>query len=369
MWGIYLADVFDNLVLIKECADGEALLEPVPLRPVARPRIVPTTVQPERKDAAISILDIYAGPGLAGVPRGTVKQLRVFTYHFAYHNMGGQTNRVGLDGPWDIKRIMGTVPVEKDGSVYFRVPANTPVSVQPLDADGQAVQLMRSWMSAMPGETLSCVGCHDHQNSSPPVGRTIALSKPPAEITPWHGPVRGFSFVREVQPVLDQWCVGCHDGKADSKHGPIPDFRAAPPVHPAGGDANYNNSTQFTPAYLALRSYVRGHTIESDMHLLTPCEFSADTTELMQLLRAGHHGVRPDAEAWDRLITWIDLNTPAHGTWSEIVGANKVNSQRDRRREMLKQYAQRDEDPEDTGTAPAIATTRHRPCRRHGLAV
>ena len=352
-WGIYLADVFDNLVLIKECADGEALLEPVPLRPVARPRIVPTTVQPERKDAAISILDIYAGPGLAGVPRGTVKQLRVFTYHFAYHNMGGQTNRVGLDGPWDIKRIMGTVPVEKDGSVYFRVPANTPVSVQPLDADGQAVQLMRSWMSAMPGETLSCVGCHDHQNSSPPVGRTIALSKPPAEITPWHGPVRGFSFVREVQPVLDQWCVGCHDGKADSKHGPIPDFRAAPPVHPAGGDANYNNSTQFTPAYLALRSYVRGHTIESDMHLLTPCEFSADTTELMQLLRAGHHGVRPDAEAWDRLITWIDLNTPAHGTWSEIVGANKVNSQRDRRREMLKQYAQRDEDPENTAGAPA----------------
>jgi len=348
-WGIYLADVFDNLVLLKECENGDALLEPVPLRPVVRPRIVPTTVQPERKDATISILDIYAGPGLAGVPRGTVKQMRVFTYHFAYHNMGGQTNRVGLDGPWDIKRIMGTVPVEKDGSVYFRVPANTPVSVQPLDADGQALQLMRSWMSAMPGETLSCVGCHDHQNSSPPAGKTLALSKPPAEITPWHGPVRGFSFVREVQPVLDRWCVGCHDGKNDPKHGPIPDFRAAPPVHPNAGDATYNNSTQFTPSYLALRCYVRGHTIESDMHLLTPCEFSADTTELVQLLRASHHGVKPDAEAWDRLITWIDLNTPAHGTWSEIVGPDKVTAQRDRRREMLKQYAQRDEDPEDTG--------------------
>jgi len=353
-WGIYLADVFDNLLLVKESADASALLEPVPLRPVERPRIVPSTVQPEHKEATVSMLDVYAGTGLAGVPRGTVKQLRVFTYHFAYHEMGGQTNRVGLDGPWDIKRVLGTVPVEADGSAYFRVPANTPISVQPLDGDGQALQLMRSWMTAMPGETLSCVGCHDRQNLSPPTAKSIALAKKPASITPWYGPERGFSFVREVQPVLDRLCVGCHDGKTVPGHSAALDLRAAPPVHPQAGNASYNNSTQFTPAYLALRSYVRGHTIESDLHLLTPCEFSADTTELVQMLRAGHHGVKLDAEAWARLITWIDLNTPAHGTWTEIVGANKVNSQRDRRREMLKRYAQRDEDPEaiDTAAAP-----------------
>ena len=345
-WGLYLADVFDNLVLIKECADGAALLEPVPLRPTVRPRSMPSAVRPDQREATISMLDVYAGTGLAGVPRGTVKQLRVFTYHFAYHEMGGQTNRVGLDGPWDIKRVLGTVPVEPDGSAYFRVPANTPISVQPLDDDGQALQLMRSWMTAMPGETLSCVGCHDRQNSSPPTAKSLALAKPPASIKPWYGPERGFSFVREVQPVLDRLCVGCHDGTNAAGHAAVPDLRAAPPVHPQAGDAGYNNSTQFTPAYLALRSYVRGHTIESDLHLLTPCEFCADTTELVQLLRAGHHGVKLDAEAWDRLITWIDLNTPAHGTWTEIVGANKVTAQRDRRREMLKRYAQRDEDPE-----------------------
>ncbi|MEI7900172.1 MAG: SUMF1/EgtB/PvdO family nonheme iron enzyme, partial [bacterium] len=355
-WGIYLADVFDNLVLIKESAGGNALLEPIPFRPRVRPPVVPSKVKPERKDALVSILDLYSGPGLAGVPRGTVKQLRVFTYHFAYHGMGGQINRVGLDGPWDVKRIMGTVPVEADGSAFFRVPANTPISIQPLDADGQALQLMRSWMTAMPGENLSCVGCHDPQNSTPPVAKGRALSKPPAEITPWHGPARGFSFVREVQPVLDRFCVGCHDGAAGPGRAATPDFRAAPPVHPQAGDPAYNNGTQFTPAYLALRSYVRGHTIESDMHLLTPCEFSADTTELVQMLRAGHHGVKPDAAAWESLTTWIDLNTPAHGTWTEIVGADKVNAQRDRRREMLKRYAQRDEDPEAvSGPVPASA--------------
>ena len=355
-WGIYLADVYDNLVLISESPDNNALLEPIPLRPRERPPVVPSKVQPDRKDALVSILDIYAGPGLAGVPRGSVKQLRVFTYHFAYYDMGGHINRVGLDGPWDVKRIMGTVPVEADGSALFRVPANTPISIQPLDGNGQALQLMRSWMTAMPGETLSCIGCHDQQNSTPPGTKGLALLKPPAVITPWYGPERGFSFVREVQPVLDRLCVGCHDGKTTPGQPVMLDLRAAPPVHTKAGDPTYNNGTQFTPAYLALRSYVRGHTIESDMHLLTPCEFSADTTELVQLLRAGHHGVKLDVEAWDRLTTWIDLNTPAHGTWTEIVGAQKVKAQRERRREMLIRYAQRDEDPEAiSGPAAAIA--------------
>jgi hypothetical protein len=165
-WGIYLVDVFDNLTLIKE-VPGYALLEPIPFRPTQRPPEVPEKVDTSRQDAVVYLMDVYTGGGLRDVPRGTIKKLRLFTYHFAYHGMGGQVNRIGYDGPWDIKRIMGTVPVEADGSAMFRVPANTPISVQPLDADGKAVQLMRSWFTAMPGEVLSCVGCHERQNSTP----------------------------------------------------------------------------------------------------------------------------------------------------------------------------------------------------------
>ncbi|MCP4452914.1 MAG: formylglycine-generating enzyme family protein, partial [Planctomycetes bacterium] len=146
-WGIYLVDVFDNLLLIKEVPEY-ALLEPMPFRPTPRPLEVPEKVDTSRQDAVVYLMDVHAGPGLKDVPRGTVKQLRLFTYHFAYHGMGGQTNRVGYDGPWDIKRIMGTVPVEADGSAMFRVPANTPISVQPLDEEGKAIQLMRSWFTA-----------------------------------------------------------------------------------------------------------------------------------------------------------------------------------------------------------------------------
>jgi len=344
-WGIYLVDVFDNMTLIKEL-DGYVLLEPVPLRRTPRPPVAPPRVEPDRRDAVVYMADVYAGGGLEGIPRGTVKALRLFTYHFAYYGMGGHLHRIGLDGPWDVKRIMGTVPVEEDGSALFRVPANTPVSVQPLDAEGRALQLMRSWMTAMPGERLSCVGCHVCQNQTPPAQATQAARRAPSAIKPWYGPTRGFSFVREVQPVLAAYCVGCHDGTPREDGLTIPDLRDQPLVHPQAASDHYNKAVKFPPAYLALRRLVRGHTIESDMHLLPPGDFHADTTHLVQMLAKGHHGVALNREAWDRLDTWIDLSAPAHGTWHEIVGEAKVNAHRDRRRELLERYAGIDEDPE-----------------------
>jgi hypothetical protein len=85
----------------------------------------------------------------------------VFTYHFGYQQIAGIDHRVGADGPWEVKRVLGTVPVQPDGSALFRIPAKTPISTHPLDANAQALQFMRTWMTAMPGKTLSCVGCHE----------------------------------------------------------------------------------------------------------------------------------------------------------------------------------------------------------------
>jgi len=157
LWGIYLVDVFDNMVLIKEI-EGEALLEPIPLRKTPKPPVIPDRVDLSRSDGLVYISDIYAGPGLKGIPRGAVKSLRLFTYHFGYDKLAGINHRVGADGPWEPKQVLGTVPVEPDGSAFFRVPARTPISLQPLDESGRALQLMRSWMTAMQGEFVSCNG-------------------------------------------------------------------------------------------------------------------------------------------------------------------------------------------------------------------
>jgi len=108
---------------------------------------------------------------------------------------------------------------------YFIVSANTPISIQPLDEEGAALQLMRSWTTAMPGEVASCVGCHEKQNSVPPSQDTLAAKRAPSRIEPWHGPVRGFSFALDVQPVLDKYCVCCHDGSRREDGQTIPDLR------------------------------------------------------------------------------------------------------------------------------------------------
>jgi len=356
LWGIYLVDVFDNMLLLAELP-GNVLFEPIPFRKTVRPPAIPSRIDTSRKDGVMYMTDVYGGRGLGGVPKGAVKKLRIFGYQFAYHGMGGQINRVGLDGPWDVKRIMGAVPVEPDGSALFTVPANTPISIQPLDADGRAIALMRSWATVMPGETQACIGCHESQNDAPGTTPTAASRRKPSQIKPWYGPTRGFSFKREVQPVLDEYCIGCHSGEPRKDNKTIPDFTSRPAVNPKAASGAYNNGTKFTPSYMALRSYVRAATIESDMHMLDPYEFHASSTALVQMLDKGHKNVKLDAEAWDRIITWIDLNAPAHGSWMEVVGDRPVSNQKARRLAMLKLYASIDEDLENIAPEPAKVTT------------
>ncbi|MFH1266998.1 MAG: formylglycine-generating enzyme family protein, partial [Planctomycetota bacterium] len=346
LWGIYLVDVFDNMLLVKE-EPGYALLEPIPLKKTPRPPVIPQNVDPARKDAVVYLGDVYTGRGLKGIPRGTVKSLRVFTYHFAYQGMVGNPNTIGIDGPWDIKRVLGTVPVYEDGSAKFRVPANTPIALQPLDAEGKAVQLMRSWMTAMPGETLQCAGCHESRNSAPPSAASVAVNRPPHEIRPWYGQVRGFSYRREVQPVIDRHCIDCHDGADRSDGLEIPNLRGDQNVTDYASVLSWQRNAdagRFSVGYAELHRFVRRPGAESDYHVLEPMEFHADTTELVQMLRKGHYGVQLDSEAWDRLVTWIDLNCPFHGTrHEELVDPGQ---QRRRRRELLKQYANVEDDPE-----------------------
>jgi len=331
-WGIYLVDVFDNMLLLKE-EPGYCLLEPVPFRKTARPPVIPDRVDLKAKDALVYLVDVYTGQGLEGVPRGAVKNLRLYEFHYGYPNMGGHKH-IAVEGAWDVHRILGTVPVYEDGSAFFRVPANTPIAIQPLDSQGRAIQLMRSWFTAMPGESVSCVGCHEKQNQVAPSRQTIAALQEPVHITPWFGPRRGFSFKREVQPVLDKYCVGCHDGSPGPAGQPRPDLRAK----------EKNGWANFTPSYLALHPYVRRPGPESDYHVLPAYEYHADTSELIQMLKKGHYNVRLDQEAWERLYTWIDLNVPDHGTWGEHQG---VPRQFDERRLQMRQlYAYRDENPE-----------------------
>lgn len=348
-WGLYYADVHDNLIKLYD-DPGYAVLEPNVIQRRPTPPVIPDRVDLSQDEATVYLQNIHAGPGLEGVPRGTVKQLRVISYHFGYRGLAG-SDKIGYGGPWDGMRIEGTVPLEADGSAMFKVPANTPLAVQPLDDEGKAVQLMRSWFTAMPGETLSCVGCHESPAEATGIASAATL-KPPREIKPWYGPARGFDFAREVQPVLDSHCVSCHDGQQampdlrpeemveNQRSWPIgyPDRLTPEMKRDTGGRMTY------TPAYDALIHYIRRPGIEDDVSLLTPGEYHADTSPLIQMLRKGHQGVQLDEEDWDRIVTWIDLNGPCHGTWGDVYPI--PNNGHKRRMELRARYGGPPADPE-----------------------
>jgi len=328
-WGIYLVDVFDNMLLL--CAEpGVCMLEPVPFRKTKTPPLIAERVNLDRKYATLYVSDIYAGDGLKRVARGAVKKLRLFSFDYGYHRLANHTY-IGREGPWDVHRIMGTVDVEPDGSATFHVPANTPIALQPLDEEGKALQLMRSWLVGMPGEYLSCVGCHENNRDAPPARPSMASKKKPQRIQPWYGPARGFSFRREVQPVLDKYCIGCHNGQ--------PGKKGRRPV-----DMRDNGGKGFSPGYNVLQAHVRRPGPEGDYHMYPPTEYDADTSPLIQMLKKGHNGVKPDREAYERLYTWIDLNVPYYGTWGEFRAI--PNDQRRRRADMRKLYAGVDDDYE-----------------------
>ncbi|MDP6542785.1 MAG: SUMF1/EgtB/PvdO family nonheme iron enzyme [Phycisphaerae bacterium] len=388
--GIYLMDVFDNGLEL--CSvEGRVLLEPTPWKKRTRPPVIPDKTDPKATTGTVVLNNVYFGRGTKGVPKGTIKSLRIYSYNYAMRRMGGQSDRVGMDGPWDVRVIHGTVPVEDDGSANFTVPAMTPLAIQPLDAEGKAVQLMRSWFTCRPGEVLSCIGCHEDPNTVPEPKIVKAAKRQPSKITPWYGPVRGFSFNREVQPALDKYCISCHNAKTTVKdssgraianltlrpdivvrgHGAFRKTKSPPQTlvqqidapllykdQMAQSKGKIYGGMHFSPAYLELFRFARSATLESDLHLLTPYDYHADQTKLVQMLKKGHHGVRLDKEAWDRIITWIDLNTPAHGTWQEVTKPEYPQSYGKKRAELMKKYGGIDFDPETAFVLPKEGAVR-----------
>ncbi|MBT3200980.1 MAG: SUMF1/EgtB/PvdO family nonheme iron enzyme [Phycisphaerales bacterium] len=360
LWGVYLVDIYDNIVLISE-TDSFATNEPIPFAKAKKPPVLVDRTVPGAKEGVVYITDIYAGEGLKGLPRGSVKSIRLFAYHFAYIHAGSH-EAIGIESSWDAKRLLGTVPVAADGSAVFKVPANTPIAIQPLDKNGASLQLMRSWFTAMPGEVVSCIGCHENQNDVPPVHKSSASRSKPVAIS---GKARNFSFLREVQPVLDRKCIGCHDGKKPGRPN-FDDITGKTVTYPRRPT---ERGGAFSASYLALNPYVRRPGPESDYHLLTPMEYHSSTSVLTQMLTKGHHNVKLTSDEWMTINSWIDLNAPFWGTWADAHRnwgnvfhrnwAHRAKSEADHlaliaksqalRKRLQKEYANIDEDYEDDG--------------------
>jgi len=186
--------------------------EPRPLVPRPREPVIQPRAKPEDTSGRMLLADVNHGRNMTGVKVGEIKKLLVLeTLPMPVHYTGGM-EPISYGGTFTLERILGTVPVESDGSAYFEVPAMRSVFFVALDENDMAVKRMQSFTSVQPGEMMSCVGCHEHRSQTPRADfhTTLAVRKPAAKIEPICDVPEVFDFPRDVQPVLNALCTDCH---------------------------------------------------------------------------------------------------------------------------------------------------------------
>lgn len=306
--GLYLLDMFGNEILLH--AEGPGCYDPMPIRPRPRPPVIPARRDFENRSGYFYVQDVYQGTHMAGVKRGSVKWLRVIESpekrFWTKPAWGGQ----GTESPamnwhdFGNKRILGTVPVEADGSAYFEVPADRFVFFQLLDEDGMMIQSMRSGTMVQSGERASCIGCHDERRRAPavPGGGMLALRRPPSQLSGWHGPPREFNYLAEVQPVLNKHCVRCHDyGKEAEKI-----INLAP-----------DRDLVFNTAYNELWRKKFIHVAGAGSADTQPARaWGSHASKLGQTAQRWFKQGKMTREDFERIVTWIDLNAPYYPSYA-----------------------------------------------------
>lgn len=312
-FGIYVIDRYGNReILYMDPVYG--CMAPTPFRRSDPPPVLPDLTRPGVDSGCFIMLDVYRGLE-PNVKRGRVRWLRVVEE--VRHDLSSNPNFDHADfmkwyvSPVDVcaspfgwptytaKAPLGLVPVEEDGSANFIAPAGKVLYFQALDEDYNELQRMRSVVQLQPGETRTCVGCHEPRNSAPPVGYTKALTKPPHRIAPHPWGDRPFSYSEVVQPVLDAKCVRCHNGSETAKL----DLRGT------------LDADRVPASYRTLLSQGWVHIVDCGWNSggcekREPLTFGTVKSRLWTILQQGHYDVELTWEEMLRIKTWTDLNCP-----------------------------------------------------------
>jgi len=313
--GIYLLDISGNETLL-HAEDGTGCYDPMPLARRMCPPIIPSRRDFENKPGYFYVVNVYDGTHMEGVKPGAVRFLRVvesppkpYWTHKAWGGQGVHCPAMNWHG-FENKQILGTVPVEADGSACFEVDCDKFVYFQLLDENGMMIQSMRSGTTIQSGETAGCVGCHDSRLSAAPLaGKTpLAMRREPSRLQGWYGPQRPFSYMTEVQPVFDRHCVSCHDyGKE------------------AGKKLNLaaDRTNTFNTSYNELwrKGYIKAIGA-GPSQIQNAYSWGSHKSKLVEVIRQGHEDLQLDTESMDRIVTWIDINAPYYPSYSSAYPDN-----------------------------------------------
>jgi hypothetical protein len=290
----------------------EMLHDPRVIRRRPREPVMPPRSDLRETTGRLVLADIYHGRDMQGVKPGTIKKLLVLEQLVKPISFGGAQQGISMNGAYTIKRVLGTVPVEPDGSAYLEVPALRSLYFASLDEQGTAVKRMRSYLTVMPGETLGCVGCHEKRTDTARLNRQgipLAMSRPPSRPEPFSSLPDVIDYPRDIQPILDKHCVKCHSSEK-------PEGRVV-----LTGDHN----EWFSQSYYALFSskQVSDTWGYDDMGCdrtgsYPPYSLGSPASALMKNIDGSHYDAKPSAQEQRLVQLWIDTGALYSGTYAVL---------------------------------------------------
>lgn len=297
---LYTVDVDGKEKLLYQ-DDEQSCFDPMPLSTRFKPREIPTARKFDASPGYFYVQNVYESTHLEGVKPGEVKYLRVIESPekrtYVQPSWGGQGQQApGVNWhSFENKRILGTVPVEEDGSVYFEAPSSRYLFFQLLDEDKKMVQSMRSGVIVHPGETNGCIGCHEDRLMVPPVASKMpmALSKKPARLSnPEEAEL--YSYMRDMQPVFDKHCVECHDFGKEAGEKLI-----------LAADRN----PYFNASYIDIHVKKQIQNVGGGASEIQEAKsWGSHASNMVKVIEQGHHEVSLSKSEMEALYTWVDLN-------------------------------------------------------------
>ncbi|MDP6251424.1 MAG: hypothetical protein QF749_05645 [Verrucomicrobiota bacterium] len=322
-YGIYLVDAFGNKELLYRDPDI-ACLNPMPLRarttPASPPSASERLLPGASREGTLAVVNVYDSH--LPWPKNTkIESLRVFQIVPMSVPSGNPPHEIGMRLPTGLdsvilaRYILGTVPVEEDGSAYFKAPAQKELFFQLLDQDGLAVQSMRSSTYLQPGENLTCQGCHEPKSQAPEIPKSSprAFNRAPSTIEPSFDGTNPFSYPRLVQPVLERHCLKCH-----SEH-PETAPRLDREVVALGRKKWFASYHSLAPKY--------GFWQYGNRHRTLPGKFGARASKLYNLLQEGHYDVDLPEEDMERIVLWLDACSIFYGVYEQEGGEAQLRGE------------------------------------------
>jgi hypothetical protein len=279
--------------------------EPVPVIGRPREKILTDRTNPNQATGQMILADVYSGRNMEGVRKGQIKKLLVLEALPKPVNFSGGMDLTSWLGTFLLERVLGTIPVEEDGSACFEVPAGRTVLFVALDGNDLSVKRMQSFTNVQPGEVLGCVGCHENRTFTPAsisTNRLMALGRPPSKIEPFEGLPGVPDYRSHIQPILNEHCVRCHNYK--KRDGGVA----------LTGDLGITWSLSYY-ILLAKRQVADGRNGYGNQK---PRTIGSSASALMQKIDGSHYNVTLTPQQWRTIWMWLESGAPYAGTYAAL---------------------------------------------------